>query len=388
MQPPPVLPRARQRPITRRGMAGLGASLGATLPAALPLAARPALADVGAERDRDNWQVFCGRWLDRSGRVIDSANRGVSHSEGQGTGLIFAVRHGDRATFERILAWTEGALRRPGDALHPWRWTPGAAIPVDDPNNASDGDLLIAWALVLAHDRWGEAAHRSLAEAIARDLLRLCTLRQGASLLLLPGVQGFTHPDRIVVNPSYWLFGALRDLDRAFPDPAWGALRDTGLSLMRQARFGRWGLPPDWLSLPRGGGNPAPAPPWPPRFSWDAVRVPLHLVWGGHGREPAVRACADFWADATRPFMPAWADLRTGALAPYAATAGILAVAQLTMAAQAGWGRHTALPRVVAARDYYAAKLVMMAHYAWDAHDLDMTEEPRMRQRQAQARQG
>jgi endoglucanase len=360
-------------------------------PAALP---SPAGARLKAERDQADWNYFRSRWIQRDGRVIDSGNRGVSHSEGQGTGLIFAARHHDRASFDRILAWTQGALRRPGDALHAWRYTPGAAMPVDDPNNASDGDLLIAWGLLLGHERWGNPNHKALAGGIGRDLLRLCTLptgftsagnasagpaSAGADRLLLPGAFGFVHTDHIVVNPPYWLFGALQAMDRAFPDPAWDALRRGGLRLLREARFGRWGLPPDWLRLPRDGRSPTPANPWPPRFSWDAVRVPLHLVWGAQLREPALRACADFWGDPGWREMPAWVDLTTGATAPYGATAGIQAVAQLTMASQAGWGRNEALPRVPDAPDYYAAKLVLMAHYAWDERGLDMSDEPRLR---------
>lgn len=374
----------------RRAWAGLLVGLGASshgdaqetgrpVRASLPPAAG---ARLKAERDQLDWVTFRRRWIRDDGRIIDSANRGVSHSEGQGTGLIFAARHNDRASFERILVWTRGALRRPGDALHAWRYTPGAALPVDDPNNASDGDLLIAWGLLLGHERWGVPEHRSLAGSIGRDLLRICTLSIGSERLLLPGAHGFVHADHVVLNPSYWLFGAIRALDGAFPDPGWDALRQAGLRLLREARFGRWGLPPDWLRLPRGGGSPSPASPWPPRFSWDAVRVPLHLVWGGHLREPALRACADFWGDPRWRQMPAWADLNTGAVAPYAATAGIQAVAQLAMASQAGWGRHEALPRVAEAQDYYAAKLVMMAHYAWDERGLDMSEEPRLRLRQ------
>ncbi|MGX9963483.1 glycosyl hydrolase family 8 [Roseomonas sp. F4] len=336
-------------------------------------------------RDARDWAIFCERWLDPSGRVVDSGNRGISHSEGQGTGLIFAARHADRANFDRILRWTRATLRRPGDMLHAWRYTPGAAIPVDDPNNASDGDLLIAWGLLIAHERWGVATHRTEALAIARDLLRLCTLRHGTRLLLLPGVHGFRHADHVVVNLSYWLFGALRMLEAAMPDPAWQALRATGLELIRQARFGRWGLPPDWLRLPADGSSPVPASPWPPRFSWDAVRVPLHLIWGGHLQEATVRAAAEFWGDPRWRQMPAWVDLANGSIAPYGATAGILAVARLTLAARVGWGQHDSLPSVADAPDYYAAKLVMMAHYAWDACGLDLAEEPRRRLRQFQA---
>ena len=217
-------------------------------------AAQPATAQLrDVHRSDDDWDSFRARFLHADGRVIDTGNRGISHSEGQGTGLLFAARFGDRVAFDRILAWTSGTLRRPDDRLHAWRYRPGATRPVDDPNNATDGDLLIAWGLALAHRRWGLAEHRTLARAIATDVLRRCTERVGRRQVLLPGAYGFSHPGHIVLNLSYLLFGALGVMEDLAPAPAWGALRDAGLALAQEARFGRWGLPPDWLRVPRDG---------------------------------------------------------------------------------------------------------------------------------------
>jgi endoglucanase len=44
------------------------------------------------------------------------------------------------------VGWTERTLLRGDVALFAWRYDPRAPNPVADTNNASDGDMLIAWA--------------------------------------------------------------------------------------------------------------------------------------------------------------------------------------------------------------------------------------------------
>jgi endoglucanase len=322
---------------------------------ALRVAASPRTAAASTEA----WTRFRDRFVTADGRVLDTGNGGVSHSEGQGWGLLLAVAFDDRATFRLLHGWTRRMLARPSDALSAWRYRPGHVPPVDDPNNATDGDLYIAWALARAGRRWGDPALTAAAATIARDLLRLLTreVAGGRWLVLLPGVAGFEDARRTVLNPSYMVFPAYGALDQVLPDPRWARLTADGLSLLRHARFGRWGLPPDWLAVGRGDGALAPAEGWPPRFSFDAVRVPLLLAWAGRRQEPAAQAALRFWTDPSFAAPPAWADLRTDAVAGYPASGGVAAIASLVA------GR----PFVAAlapSDDYYASALKMLAGVA------------------------
>lgn len=45
------------------------------------------------------WDTFKARFLDPSGRVVDPQNGGISHSEGQGYGMLLALRADDREAF-------------------------------------------------------------------------------------------------------------------------------------------------------------------------------------------------------------------------------------------------------------------------------------------------
>jgi endoglucanase len=313
---------------------------------------------------RSDWVAFRQRFVQPDGRVVDSGNGGVSHTEGQGWGLLFAACFDDVATFDRILAWTSRVLRRPHDALHAWRYRPGDAHPVADTNNATDGDLCIAWALARAARRWGEPDHADAAAAIARDVLRLLTVRLGNDLLLLPGAAGFTRPAAIVVNPSYYVFPAIAALAPLAPSADWDALQRRGRSLIEEARFGAWMLPPDWLQVGRPSGDLSPAAPWPPLCSFDAIRVPLYLVWAGL-QAPVIAAFAAFYAPRGGAPPPAWVNLQTGAEAAYPAASGMLAVARLAAAASTPSPEPIDFPSVAEAADYYAAALTLLARIAW-----------------------
>lgn len=332
-------------------------------------AACPSVAQAQAVRLRpleaSEWTAFRNRFLQPDGRIVDSGNGGVSHSEGQGWGLLCAERAGDQASFDLMLGWTTRVLARRGDNLLAWRFRPEPGIGVDDPNNATDGDLMVAWALLRAGQRWREPAYTTQGVAIARDVLRLLVRQVGDDLVLLPGAAGFEQRDHVVINPSYYAFPALRALAQAVPDPLWLRVAADGLAVLRRARFGRWGLTADWVALPRTGGRPTPAPGWPPRFSYDAVRVPLYLAWAGMAREPAGASAARFWSDPAHGRLPAWADLSSDTTSPYTASAGIQAIAQLITLRQTEEAGPAALPTVGEAKDYYAAVLTLLTRLAW-----------------------
>lgn len=346
---------SRRSPLPRRGLLRLAALpavaawIGAA--AAPPPEPPPAL--------RLAWGAFRTRFLLPEGRVVDTGNGGISHSEGQGWALFCAERCGDRASFDRLLDWTQQALRRPDDRLHAWRHVPGAAQTRSDRNNASDGDLFIAAALLLAARRWEQPAYATAGAAMARDVLRLLLRQVAGRTVLLPGAAGFEDAEGVVLNPSYYAFPAIRLLARAVPDPAWLRLVADGLGLLRAARFGRWGLPPDWLALHQADGRLGLAPGWAPRFSYDAVRVPLYMAWAGLEDEPALRAALAFWNDPAHPHLPAWVDLTSNQVSPYAAKGGVAAIRYL-VTSKLGLGGPVAPVMLRAEDDYYAAMLKIM----------------------------
>ncbi|CAH2599767.1 putative endoglucanase [Rhodovastum atsumiense] len=360
MQQTEVLPDTRRVPGPGRRRVLTRAVASLVAPVILPCRSQAAEADDLAE-----WNRFRSRFLSRDGRILDTGNDGVSHSEGQGWGLFLAATLGDRGAFDRILGWTTRALRRRDDALHAWRYVPQADVKVADPNNATDGDLFIAAALARAARRWGNPAHAEAATAIARDVLRLLVSEVDGRSVLLPGLSGFETPASVVVNPSYYAFPALAELALLVPSPRWAQLRRDAVALLQAGRFGRWRLPPDWLQVPRTAETGlVPAPGWPARFSFDAIRVPLYLAWGGVEAPELMASFGAYWSSFPAG-APAWIDLTNDATAPYGANPGMAAIAQLVMTTDRTPDGAAALPRIAATQDYYGAALVMLSRIAW-----------------------
>nr|WP_245437066.1 glycosyl hydrolase family 8 [Mesorhizobium helmanticense] len=229
------------------------------------------------------WTLYKEKFLDPSGRIIDNANGKISHSEGQGYGLLLSYLADNRGDFDRIWAFTRTEMLVRNDGLAAWKWDPAAAPHVADTNNASDGDVLIAYGLALAGAAWQRpdlsASARNIAVALAAGGLETV----GDLVLLKPGNSGFAASDRKdgpVVNPSYWVFEAFPVLAELVPDGPWREVDDSGKALLAASmKIGVSSLPPDWVSLK---AKPRPADGFPQEFSYNAVRIPLYLVRSGN----------------------------------------------------------------------------------------------------------
>ncbi len=243
------------------------------------------------------WEAYRAGFLDPSGRIVDTANGGISHSEGQGYGLLLAVLADDAANFERIWTFTRTELLVRDDGLAAWRWTPGSQPAVTDLNNASDGDILITYALARAGTAWNRPdlteAARTLAEAIGSLLL----FEHEGRTLLRPAVLGYERderPDGPVVNLSYWVFEALPVLRELAPEHDWSGLDRGGRELLAATLDGG-GMPPEWLSVAR---RPQPAAGFPAEFGYNALRLPLYLVRAGERDDSLLRPLAQRMVDA------------------------------------------------------------------------------------------
>lgn len=227
------------------------------------------------------WQAYVQKFMDHSGRIVDDGNGGISHSEGQGYGMLLAVLADDAPTFELIWSFTRTELLLRDDGLVAWKWSPTAQPHVTDINNATDGDILIAYALGLAGEAWKRSDYTAAGSAIAHAILAHTIVEVRGTTLLLPGASGFAAGERAdgpVINPSYWVFEAFPVLDRLAPSPVWTKLRTDGLALLRQLRFGPKELPADWVSM---ASSPAPAAGFPAEYGYNALRIPLYLARAG-----------------------------------------------------------------------------------------------------------
>ena len=306
----------------------------------------------------DDWPRFRTAFIQADGHVIDTGHGGISHSEGQGIAMLLAVHYDDPKTFASVWNWTRTRLQIRTDRLLAWSWSPDVAV--KDTNNATDGDLLVAWALSRAGRRWNDTAYLDDARQLARDIRAKLVRVDARGLVLLPGMEGFDQPGARVVNLSYWIFPALMELADLDPAPEWPALTASGVALLQEGHFGRWGLPADWTFV---GDSLAPAPEFPARFSYDAVRIPLYLIWAQADTPALLKPYREYWRYFSGArFLPAWADLKDDSVDSYDAEPGIRAIARLTLAT--GDRRHVPMPPLDVTSGYYSSALLLLCKAA------------------------
>lgn len=237
------------------------------------------------------WTAFAKTFVSADGRVVDpDSPRSQTVSEAQAYALFFALVANDRASFERLLQWTEANLAA-GDLtarLPAWHWgrRDDGSWGVLDPNTAADADLWMVYALAEAGRLWRVPRYTSLAALLARRVLREETASlPGLGVTLLPGAQGFVlGADRWKLNPSYLPPQQMRWLARTYADPLWKQLQDSSLKVLLGTS--RKGFAPDWGVYEAQRGFVADAAgDAAPEGSYDAIRV---YLWAGllHEADP------------------------------------------------------------------------------------------------------
>ena len=299
------------------------------------------------------WEDWKSAFLAPDGRVVDALQDMASHSEGQGWAMLLAAHFDDRESFARMFDWTEQFLAVRRDALLSWRWRPIEGI--SDYNNASDGDLFYAWALLVAARRFGIEAYAERSAEVARAIDQILVKpAPGEGLILQPGAERFSENGREILNPSYIMPLALHALGAAFDLPRLGQVADDGEALI--GRVALDGLVPDWIAVDGNGWQPASG--YSTSYSYDALRVALYLVWSGRFAHPAVVRVRDLLGSGmgetpVRVVPESLEVLETSASPGYAALSSLIRnTARSTSAIP--------MPNFTTAQPYYPATLHLL----------------------------
>ncbi|MEO0539560.1 MAG: glycosyl hydrolase family 8 [Cyanobacteria bacterium P01_A01_bin.105] len=258
----------------------------------------------------DSWVQYRQRFIQGDGRVIDwETDDQRTTSEGQAYAMLRAVMIDDPDSFERVLRWGENNLARRGpegqllDNLWAWKWgpetaaetrsddaaerEPPAALPetakswgITDVNFASDADIDVVTALILAGRRWDRQDYLDLAQDKLADLWAYSTIAApDASRYLLPGpLASFSPtPETVYLNPSYLAPYAFRLFAQVDRDRNWQSLIDTSYEVLTaSADLSTQALPSNWVALNLGTGTYAALPddaPIQSIYGFDAYRV-------------------------------------------------------------------------------------------------------------------
>lgn len=318
-----------------------------------------------SETARPVWDAWKGGYLQSDGRVVDGLQHNASHSEGQGYGALLATEFNDPEAFRRIFDWTENRLSVRGDGLLAWRFLPAESNPVPDINNASDGDLFYAWALVRASRRFNDRAYLTRAIQTAQALAARCIVPNRANpseSLFLPAAQGFVHDDRIVFNPSYVMPLAMREVAAATGVTELALAAQNAEAILLQ--LSQIGPVPDWVQVTANGMEPAPD--FSSNTGYEAMRVPLYLVWSGLNRHPAVMQMQRIYDRTVQAGVPVPTVIEplSGTVIEASNDPGYRALAALVSCAGSTGQSGSLMPPFDPSQPYYPATLQMFAMIA------------------------
>lgn len=257
------------------------------------------------------WFVWKQKYLAPSVKVsgdfkVNFDSKGTTVSEAMGYGMLLAAYFAGadpeaRKCFDGLNRFRKRYPSKFNPTLMCWK-VPASEAPTRD-DAAADGDIDMAFALLLAHEQWRDAAYlveaTNLVQAIAHSLVRPdFSLRLGD----WNDKPGQTRPSDIMpthfrafyaaTGDGFWTnveskcYAMIEELQTNFA-PATGLVPDFAV-----AEAGRWKpAKPGFLEGPHDG-----------EFNYNACRVPWRIGWAavGTGDARALRAVERFmaWASA------------------------------------------------------------------------------------------
>lgn len=304
------------------------------------------------------WDDYKQKYLADNGAIIDTGNNKISHTEGQSYGLIFSLYYDDQESFKKILKWTDDNLFNSEKGLYVWAYKRQESDPVADKNNATDGDLMIAWALIEAGKKWKNKDYIRKGEKILSVIQNSLVVSFAKKDVLLPGLVSFLDSSKITINPSYYIFPALKAVSQHTYQKRWKKIADDGKKIITSVEGLKVPITPDWLTMTLDGKVEV-SDKWPARSSYDAIRVPMYLYWEDQNA-PELAEWKNWFSKFSANTNPAYVDVVSGEQAKYTMTSGLLNVRKLVM------GEAVEEPVFTEKDDYFNASLSMLSYLAYN----------------------
>ncbi len=190
-------------------------------------------------------------------------------SEGIGYGMLLSVYNNDKATFDGIWKFGKRNLNQYG--LLPWIYNSNSRVV--DPNNATDGDLDAAFALIVANQKgWGYAQDaRNLVDNILEHLVTSDNVLE----------RGRANNPKDVINTSYVSPGYFKVFAEFTGNRRWLDVASTNYAILERGLNNYTLLPHDVNTQGNVVGNNQ-------NYDSDAARGPWRLatdyVWYGDSR--------------------------------------------------------------------------------------------------------
>lgn len=281
---------------------------------------------VYASDAQSEWTQYKTAFIQGDGRVVDKYQNGISHSEGQSYGMLISVFYNDKEGFDRIWQWTKNNLQVRHDNLFAWNWGKRANDKwgVIDYNNATDGDIMISYALLKASVKWHNSGYKAEALKVIEGIRKNLSLDLNDKTFLLSGYYGFNKPDVFRINPSYLIFSAFKAFSEVEDKSFWEKIYKDSHYLIERAYLGKLKLPPDWIILNKKGDISLDGENGS-LFGYEAIRTILYLSWDSNPKFPdGINEIFRIYEKLG--YIPLYVDLSKNAISGEDAPAGFYAV--------------------------------------------------------------
>lgn len=222
-------------------------------------------------------------------RALDKSQDSITTSEGQSYTLMRAVWMDDQETFDKAWKWTKDNMQRE-DKLLSWRFgeKPDGSFGIQNDrggqNTATDADTDVAYALIMAANRWKQDNYLYDAKPMIESIWEKEVVAINGQPVLVANDIERNNQESVLVNPSYFSPYAYRVFAKVDPDRDWNGLVDSSYSLLFAAtdssldKSATSGLTPNWIRVNRTTGAVSADRNLDTNYGYDAFRTPWRLA--------------------------------------------------------------------------------------------------------------
>jgi endoglucanase len=213
--------------------------------------------------------------------------------EAQGFSMVAVAYMGDKDVFDKLYAYYKAKCTTSGCGLMGWKQTCSG---FEDQGSATDGDVDVASALVVASWQWPGGGYDEKAKSVIANLSKVVVKCTGGYALAGGCSGGSAWGGCDVTDISYYEPAFFRYFAKLSGDTMWSALADFTHTIRDNGANAATGLVPDWQSV---SGSPGPSGR-NGYYGFDALRAPykqtLDYLWNGNAKALAWCKKISDWA--------------------------------------------------------------------------------------------
>lgn len=234
------------------------------------------ITDIQVRNEFTRWKMAQIEECDGGYRVKCDNGGAETKVEAIGFGMLSAAIFGDKDLFDGLFKFYKSKLASGG--MMAWKVTCSG---ISDQGSAADGDVEVAFALIMASYQWPTGSYLADAKTIIGKMKVLIKSCNGLSVLAA-GVSGSTpYGGCDYTDISYHNPAAFRLFAKVSGEAAWTKLADDTYTTLNNGMNKTTGLVPDWQTP---GGQVVSGKEG--RYMYDACRTPWRIaidyVWNGN----------------------------------------------------------------------------------------------------------